>query len=251
MVRTKQILISSRNKTLSSISNSNFNVVFKQTDSIQNCKRIVIDSISFINTFYNINETNNTLIFTIDGINFLEVTIPVGQYDLAQFITALETEMNILLAPESVVITQDPITKKLVFTCTVPIGFVGSTLGSTMGEVVGLNANDNTSLFQPFNMPNFPNLSGPRQVYIISETLSNLTSMVSIGGKLVSVLKAIPLNADFGCPVNFIADMIETNEVYFPEPINISNIDIKITDNLNNILDLEGLDFEMIIRSYY
>ena len=45
------------------------------------------------NTLYNINTTNNTLIFTVSG-NTYTVSIPPGAYNSASFLQAVQTAMS-------------------------------------------------------------------------------------------------------------------------------------------------------------
>ena len=181
--REKYVVISSDDKDIDSVSNSNFRVTLKERYATQSIDRIIVREVIVPNAFYNISDgdsikgngpSNNILTINspiLGGPTSFDIT--AGQYNILQFIAALQAKMNITLTPigSTVTITRDDITNLLTFT------FIGANvftfLGtSPMAPVLGFKG-DIVQVGTSIIIPDPPDLSGINSVYIHSEALSD------------------------------------------------------------------------------
>ena len=171
--------ITSFNKVGANDTNDDFSVNFENHRSLHQIVKIIVKSVDIPNVFYNINSFgysldnlgNNTYRW-IDNASITQtVVLPVGQYTIAEFITAL----NLLLPDHSYAL--DPVSKKMVGTAGATITYLDRSDGNLMATALGIK----TSSPAPelvHTAQNLPQLEGIESVYILSNTAgqSNLLS---------------------------------------------------------------------------
>ena len=186
-------------------------------------------------SFYNINTTNNVLIYTLNLLNYT-VTITPGNYNITQLITFLKSNMS------GFTISYNSITNKMNFShSTYNFVFLST---STCQEILGFKTNTNyTSTTLSIISINCISLIPIKCINIVSNLLT------------YNINKANPNNQSILCcmPVttqpNSIIEYKNNNNFRSNLFINqISNITIKLTDQNNNTLDLNGLDFFLTIQ---
>jgi hypothetical protein len=193
---------------------------------------------------YNINRNNNRLHLPNTLSLDTDYIIPEGQYTTETLIAALE-----LVLP-STTITQDSLTQKLTFTMAGGQFSVFSDRDvNPMCEVLGM-ITSSTSMVNVYTSEALPDLAGLNNIYISSQTLSNHSAMIASEKLKKDIFCNIPIDVPFG--VTKISDEDETSLDYsvFSSRKNISSIDITLLDENNDVLDLQGADWIIILRVY-
>lgn len=213
---------------------------------LHNIRRILLKSVFLPNTQYNINANNNQLTYDA-GAGDKTITIPVGQYT----VTELLDEMIVQFAAEAPAITMtyvvNSVTKKIQLT------FGGTTIlraSSIIAKIIGMGDADTANL-TVHNLPNMYNLSGLQKVYIGSNTIAKGTTMSSSDKSHISVFTEIPITVDFGeIQHRVLSDLHSIDEVTHSVPFNISDVDITLYDQDLNVVDLNGLDYQIVLKVF-
>lgn len=232
-----------------SLSSSSFKISFNNASNLQSIKRIVVKTVTIPNSFYNINEFNRTFTYKTDEITFVSVTIPSGQYNIEDFITAF----NLSLAGIGMTASLNTVTGKLQYVNTTTIRYLNQEDGNAMADVLGIktSATENVS---SYSSEHLPNLSGTSEVYVVSNVLSDNSNMINKSLLSLPVLVCVPITSSFGSLTHYYAnDSLLEEVVYYSQRLgkNIQSVDIKLIDRNGNLLDLQGLEFEMILRVYF
>jgi hypothetical protein len=175
----------------------------------------------------------------------------VGQYDINDLIAELTTQIDAIIAPETVSITQSALTQKLTFTLSAgTLILYNEDDGNPMGGILGINQTSSPAAISQ-TADSLTSLEGLKNVYIASQALSNHTAMITRDKAKQNIFCNIPIRATFGS-----ISTIEENETTldytnFHNKKNISSIDIKLLDENNNVLDLNGSDWVLIFRVYH
>ena len=247
----KLLVINSKDKDVGSVSNSNFEIQAQEKYLLQGISRIVIVEATVPNLFTNINEDNNILDFKEVGGPLLQAFLPIGQYNVTQLISALETEIESLVTVGNVpTITLDPITNKLIInmSATGLIIFGNSTIAEVIGLIPGqdlLNVGLQTLL------PRIVNLSGLPIVYLHSKALSSSYG-IDAGKGLTNLVVAIPLNeAPYGSYATLLPKDLAVSEIVYDSTRNITNIDIRLRDSQGKLLDIENMHITLVVKIYF
>ena len=249
--------ISSDVKSPDSRSNSDFIVHFNNMTCIEAINRIVIKSIDIPNVFYNISDSgynkldegNSTFSFTAGGTPG-SITLPTGQYSISELITLLNN--NITLQGFGFVATLNDLTDKLSFTTTTPFNFLSFEDGNNMAHVLGILQSSGEVL--AFNSQGFYNLGGVQEIYIASQKISDGSNMVVPDGRCIPVIAHVPLTVPFGFTEHYLTPHPELSDIEYPSiraGSSLRTADILITDKYGNILDLGGLDVNIILKLYH
>jgi hypothetical protein len=245
--KARLLRISSRdrlNKTEDNI--YDFNLNFNDY-GLHQVNKIIVKSVMIPNTEYNVNENNNEILFNYNGTGDLGFKLPIGQYDSASFITALEA--SFLGVGITVVVSQNSLTRKWVLTFDNPIVLYGRQEGSRLARVVGYEFTTDNLNVHP--MPYLRDLVGLKKVFIGSNKLSNTTALISSDNRKVNVLTEVDITVPFGVVEHRVIDELQTtDEVQFPQPRNISDVDIVLYDDHLNVVDLNGHHFEIVFKVY-
>lgn len=261
--REKYVVISSDDKDVDSVSNSNFRVTLKERYASQSIDRIIIKEVIVPNAFYNISDgdpvkgngpANNTLIIDYSEIKTqITTTIPAGQYNILQLIAVLQASLNTQLSTylASVVITRDDITNLLTFTFTNSGTFTFLST-SSMAPVLGFISNVTyipTTL--AIRMPDPPDLSGINSVYIHSEALSDgsgIDASKGIINLVESVSMATTAYGTFSYKQNSDTELCTIN---YTMPKNLNVIDIRLRDREGNLLSIGTKRLTLMVKMYY
>jgi hypothetical protein len=196
MSKERLIVINSKDRQNGTNSDFTISITDSETQQIQ---KILVKDCFIPNLFYNINNNNNRLVFSQNGLPNITLILRAGQYTLSQFITELETNFNgALINGTTLAITSNPTTYKLTFT------FSGGALpadnnveifkdGTTISDIIGLNNDIGPS--DVLNLPNPYNLTGVSLVQIHSPQVAENHGIDSSNnrGTLINLLETVSL----------------------------------------------------------
>ena len=226
-------------------------------EEMKSVVRIVVKSVEFSNTFYNITELNNTfeIEFSIDGPISITPIRP-GNYTTSQLINLIVTDIQGQLSTGTFDITQDTNTGKLTFSI---VGGAIQTLqlwaaedapnGSTLSPFLGII---NTSNFTTFaTATRLPNLYGVTKAYLHCLALAE-GNLVDGDIEVHDIVSEIPITVSFGSMNHYQSRDDELDSINYNTPRdNIDTIDIALKDIDENILTLQGGDLTIILKLYY
>ena len=211
-------------------------------------------------TFYNVNESNNQLTFQIltsSGTSVLiyTLTFPTGIYSALSFRDFINSQT---VAPaNSIQCVYDEKQFKFSFVSTFRFQIINTeTRHTTCGGLIGVNKLSNNDYDFPVVytdqpaftvfMPSTVNFSGTPYIFVKMENLplSNFNSF----GQINDALARVPVNTPYGYKMFYRPN--EVNKFLIGKQI-FSNFTIKLEDINNNILLLNGNEFQMILKIDY
>jgi len=240
---SKLVRISSKDRDVPTTSNKyNFSISFND-QFLHQVSHVILKSVLIPNGEYNVNSKNNQIDYNPNSTGDKSITIPVGQYNLNDFMTEVQNQFT--LAGDAVSIVQNALTLKLELTFLVPTVLYAS---STAKYKLGFS--DDTANILVHALPNLPDLSGLKKVYIKSNTLSNSVSMSNSSKKHYNIFSEVDIDKPFGSVVHRVLDDLHSSDFNTSQATNLSNIDIQLLDQNLEQVDLNGLDFEIILRVF-
>jgi hypothetical protein len=262
------VRVSSDFKMLPTMSNSNFAVAYNNTQLMQSISSVVMNSCDIPNVFPNINNTgynfsnsgNDVFILSDKDGNLQTLNVPVGQYTITQLLGVINTFIANLAAPytpaNGVQLSLNPITNKIQVnnnTAGQLFGLPYST-GFTMAPYIGLTFTINTIGTSSASLQDLPNLAGIQEVYITSQKVSNFSNLVVADGIQYPCILNVQMDVPFGQFAHYKAQNPEIDDIEYgsiTQGVNLQVIDIQLRDRWGNILDLQGLPFNLIMKVYH
>ena len=260
MQNANLVKVSSEDRDPESISASDFIVSYNNAPCMGNINRLAIKNIIVPNVFYNINNTGYNRFNTGNHELFIKnittntpfsIAITPGNYTISQLITVINTQLSLSGAGLSV--TEDPVTKKLVFTSSGGLfAYSKDGMGGYLGMINPPPFTGPGTLI--YTLEGFPNLSGVKEIYISSARMSDGSHLVIPFGSTLPVIAAVPISVGFGEFQTYIAPNIELDEIIFPSysaGSNLRTIDIQVRDTFGNILDTGGLSTTITFKAVH
>lgn len=223
----------------------NFRNILSEDDSFVRAYISVMNA-QFPNSFYIISLSNNVLYYTYTTTTLRTITLPVGNYNATSLIEEMTSLFTLNTTPITTTIDAD--TGKLTFSA--PSNF--SIYLSPFSSVLGLfRETTNTVIAFPTVSVSGVivalsplNLLGPKQILIKSSQLA-ISSFDS---------KTLGINDTLACIVNGVAPFgliqyemtNELNKNLLINP-NIAQIDIRITDENDNLYDFNNINWTMTL----
>lgn len=243
----KLLHLHSLHKDQSSESNSDFRVNFTNYDFMQHVKSVVVKQISFPHIFYNIDESNRTFTYKIASVP-TSVQIPIGQYTVAELITALQGAAALV----GLTIIQSSVTRKLSFTTTTDIQYL-PIAENDMADVLGLTTGTVGDVSN-YTALGFTDLRGIKNVKVVSEALGTL-NLITSESKLENVLAVIPITQEFAAMEYYVSTHTEIDDfdtISQKHGKNVQIIDIKLVDlETNRVIDLANHHVDIVLKIYY
>jgi len=208
---------------------------------------IVLKSCSIPNTQYNIGLENNSFLFSTGGV-LSTIPLLVGNYTIAELITALTTSAQAIAVGMSIVI-QSP-TGKLEFSFTTNSRLYTSSEGNELGDTLGLTIGSGVDVPQ-FLAPSLPNLTGLQNVYIVSRTLSGGAGLIDPKLNQLAIFAHVQMISPFGTYNHYISPEERSDEIFFPSDRTLGEVDIALVNDQGVVIDLQGLEWNCIIKIYY
>lgn len=185
-------------------------------------------------SFYNINSTNNTLDYIKDGISY-SLTITEGNYNINQLVAYLTTNIT------DMAIIYNSITNKLNFESSTSFSFLSS---STCFSILGFKtATEYSSTNNSLTSVNCVNVNQIKSINVVTN-LSTYNINKSFLNNL-SILSCIPVNK----PPYSIIEYENKNNYRCNLFMNkLQEIKIKLVDEYENLIDLNGCHFSVVLQ---
>ena len=197
-----------------------------------------LNNLTIPNTMFNINSTNNT--FTIDSTDF---TLEVGNYSGTSLATAI-TNLSGFSALGTITFNSDNNTFSFDFNTTRTLQ--DSVLASKVLGFTNLPITSSSLVNDIIVAANTCNLAGTTNIYVRVRNLSlnNLDSR----GQITNVIANVVNNTNFGGFVFYQPPEV----LYYLVNENIVNhLDIELTDQEGNVLELNGANFNLTFTFHY
>jgi hypothetical protein len=249
-LRSKLVRINSANRKKDPVygyTSSNFRLDFNiNIPDLVKVHSIVLKSCSIPNTQYNIDFHNNTFSF-LAGLDETSINVPPGNYTIDELIDELVTSgvgefygLTISVAFPS---------GKLQFGFNTPCSLLNYEQGNDMAMTLGLMVNSGP--ITNYTADSLPNLTGVQNIYIVSQTLSGGTGMIDSTLNQLAVFGCIQITVPFGQYTHYVSAEEQSDEVFFPSDRTIGEVDLSLYNDRGQNIDLQGLDWSMIVKIYY
>lgn len=233
---------------------SEFKINISKALSTSKVVKVSLKSASFVNVAYNITSRNNVFTY-IDNVTSTDVTVPIGQYTITQYIAVMVPLWNAALSAGTMAITQDPYNKKLTFTSTgtpqitlLPKATnpAGNLLGITSNIVIATGASETSQ-----SVPRFQGLS---EVFLsIGSKNIDSSNMAdpSNGCSNRNIFTNIPIIVAFGGINHYLPNDENLESITFNSPIDIDEIAFRLEDRESNLIDLQNTNLRGVLKLYY
>ena len=214
-----------------------------QDSDLGQVHRVHLKTLIVPNTEYNVNYKSNKVALTASDM-IAVADIPVGNYDIPDFLDALKTVLDVAGSPNTFAITQNALTKKITFVKSAGAEF---TIGneSKMKRLIG-QSSSKTSSGLSLECDGIPDLSGMRLVVINSYNLGKFKISqgdTKLESRKTSCLGSQPMTAGFGGVLKLEQDEDTLDSIYFAGYKNISDFDISLTDENSELLELNNTEW--------
>ena len=187
-------------------------------------------------SFYNINNRNNVLQYSFDGITINTLSIPIGNYNVNSLLSVLKSNLV------AFTITYDNIKNK--FTFTHPTNNFMFMSSSTCLQILGFNNNETiSSVIFSLTSVNCVNVYTIRTVQVNSNLIAYNINKVQKNN--FCILCSVPITCT---PFSIIEYINRTNFKTNLFLNRISNIKIKLTDDNGNLIDLNGCHYSLTLQ---
>lgn len=239
--KSNQALSESRNfihidsKDRSYGSASNFTITVNDL-LINNRKLIAVDSVIIPNSFYAINSNNNT--FQINGST---VTLALGNYSIASFITELQTKI-IAAIGGTCVITYSGITGKLTFTTSLGTSLTSNTRNY---RYLGLSPSDTKLLVSGILETPFPvDIGSTRYIDVILDNTG--ISSTNSSNRNQNVLARIYNNTSSFGTIYFRSSDFDFISLGGDR---LNSVSLRLVDDNSDVLELNGLQWSITLKT--
>ncbi|MBK9285066.1 MAG: hypothetical protein IPM51_12235 [Sphingobacteriaceae bacterium] len=198
--------------------------------------QIALDTFVMTATYYNVTSSNNTFVFQEDVGGAVTATLTVGNYTIADMITSLKSAME-AVSPNvrTYTITTNASTNKLTITgsagtfSVLTTGGLNLMLGFSRSTASGQNlANTGTRIY---NLARYGFLT-------LKCTICKADTYNTITGNKQDIIAYIPIaEASFGEIYTYRPNEYSWIDV---SPDRISRIEFLLTDDQNNVIDING-----------
>jgi hypothetical protein len=189
-------------------------------------------------SFYNINYTNNILIYQISSINYT-IAAQVGNYNFNSL--AVELTSKFLLNGHTFTVSINKLNGIIKFTSTVNFILISS--GSTMFNILGLIISNHASSSFIINCDYPLNLLGITKIKISSINLNSYNLDSSNNGNS-NLIACIPVDQpSFGL---IIYENKSFNKFTLRGDV-VDEIDIQLTDQNDNLINFNNIDFQLTL----
>jgi hypothetical protein len=221
------------------IENSRSNCIFELPNlTIPSQHHIHVSIINAIipYSFYNVNYLTNTLTYTVDTTATYTINVPEGNYNSFQMATYLKSHMT------NFNVTYDAVTNKYTFTHTASLNFSIDSSSSIL-KILGFTEGVHISSSYILTSNQVANLQRIQSIHIQSNFLTGNINSSDIFRQ--NTLCTIPVNTAPNSNIVYYNDNKFTTNLYS----NILNeIEIKLVDQDNMLLDLNGLDWSLTLQ---
>jgi len=252
------LIVNSKHRTFDSRSTSDFTYGFSNYGLQIN--GVALKSAAIPNTQTNINVNNNRFVWKSDTTEYT-ANIPIGQFNITELIPRLIIVMNAVATGSYVYDAGlDPTTGYI---------FISQDVG-TLQIVVDDNIANSLTTYSPFsnvigyirnlgeevsyvnnNATGLPNLAGVSAYYITSKILTEGHIGRLARKNDMNLVCDVPIDVAYGVLQKYQAKDMRLNFKKFTNKTpNSQFIDIQVRDENNTIVDLQGVDIELVFQVY-
>ena len=232
-----------------------FTVDLKESYGLQQISHIAVESITVPNLQYNVTSSTNSLRISIGASLTQTLTIEQGQYDISQFMLAIQNGLDTLSGLAEWTISQDAISRKIQFLNSNQTFTIFHT-ASTMYNEVGIT--DELDRVAVASGPNWvvvanrvPDLGGVSCAFIHSNALAN-SSTINARVGAISVLSYVSFaDTPFGGLAHRAINDIELSKIRYSQPRNLSVVDIRVRTEDGSLIDMQNGEVQIVLRCYY
>lgn len=189
-------------------------------------------------SFYNIDTNNNKLYYSVNDGNLQLLEITRGNYNIKQLLSFLNSNL------QNFTVTYDIITNRLTFINSLYNFYFDKS--STCLDLLGFNTETNlynTSILRQLTSYKSVDLASHKCIHI---TIDIPTGSINLSNKSeMSILASIPINT---CPNSLITFVNPTNHKVCLYKNSLNSINIRITDQDNNNINLNGCHWSMSLQ---
>ena len=189
-----------------------------------------VDHCEVCNSYYLINENNNDIV-----INNIKYCVQFGNYNVNNFITSL-----LSVIPSGFVITYSSINNRLTFTYTTNFTINASNTNCTINNIIGLGDINLTSISNTLTLPYVVNFLPIARINFRSNFFK--FNNFSTTDKSTDIFLSLQNNAAPIAPIYYVN---QTNTNFIINDLNITTININVTDDDNNLIDFNNVDWYM------
>lgn len=235
-------------------SSNKFRVNFGNSTELMDINRIVIKHVSIPNVQYNVraasglNPVGN--IFTYFTGVLRNITLTPGVYTITTLIAAINADAQAIA--DGLVLTLNAVTQHIEFVSVTPITFLSQASGNNMAKVLGITANSGAGV-TAFTAGGLFDLSVHPNLYIASSALSDGANMVSPTLGSLPICAVVPVDLPFASILHYSARQEHLDDIHytsFRSGKSLQEIDLAVYDGDANLVDLQGLDWTLVIRAY-
>jgi hypothetical protein len=230
----------------------NFEANFGNDPRLDRITEVHLISASIPNVFPSISAAKGNQTFQATGTvaGAINIVVPDGFWTTANLISYLETEINTVIAPSTVAITQDVNTQKLTFTITgaETIVYLSEGSGSSLAPYIGILADSAPLAAYTTDTP--PALNGETMFYIHSADMSqNSTYLSQASGNILDVngFVSIPVTVPFGAYQNYQPTEALDRAVYGRAGRSLRSVRITLRGNGGRLLSELTDNYEMVL----
>jgi hypothetical protein len=233
---SRQIHLSPKGATTKNNSSFNSDLEFEIPNLIKKTNYILYNTIRIIHSeipfsFYIINEYNNLL-----SLSTGDILIPYGNYNANSFMTALN-----LLLPTNMSITLNSLNGKFILSYNNSFNILAT---STIYKIMGFNKNTSYSSISNIINLQFPaNFLGTNNIFIKCPNL--LLENYNTSTKDYVTLLTIPVNVE---PFGIIQFLNQASIKNLVKNFEMNKLEIQITDDDNNLIDFNNIDWNISIE---
>jgi hypothetical protein len=233
-------------------------------ESFRNVIAIQLISATIPSSFYNIDtydltQSDPTLEFWYNGVP-ITLVIPRGQYVLVVDRTAVPFPANDLLTVienefasvtgSSITWSYDTVKNLLTLT------HASNTLEIKQDNLSDINIWDKLGFQTPtgpalsITGETLPNISGPQELFIhVNQLANNTIDLDRENG--ISLIGNVFIDSPFGSTNHYDINTSAANLIKYRTQRTIDTLSVRIRDSRGRLIDLNGQDWTMIIKSYY
>lgn len=217
-------------------------------------------SVSIPKSWTQITQTNNSIVIQDSVGDPYNVVIDVGNYDSATFVAALQTKIRALSAEfVALTVVLSTLTNKLTFTNATAFAFdwsgsAGRIPCSCLAAILGFDSIDDIAQVAVDQTTHF-DIDPPGQVNLVVQPSLSLCSMAlgSFGRiGITAGLETADLIARIPCGSTNYGEFVTwepTDLIFSSGTKRIKDIDLCLRDDERNIVDLNGVGWEVVIRA--
>lgn len=245
--------VDSNKRTTGSIGSFNYHINRPITFNRRRQYFVRLEDIKLPITYYNINSTNNTFIIEEDnGVSQvdLSVSVPSGNYQPSELLTELQTLLNANTNQvNTYTLNKSDITGKvsIVFTGgSTQITVKALSYGSTLNTILGFDNTDRTTADSVIlYSPNHVIFSPVRFLRIETDITSSNYYTKDSNKRIGAMVPITELRGNIQLYDNHDGPLYQFSNTH-----NITNIDFKVVDQDNNVIDFNGVDWSCLLVIY-